>query len=124
MRSEHITIIGRFPSLNEYINVCRRNRYTANRVKKQETSRAANAARGVSPFHEPVVVEFLWVEKDKRRDIDNVAFAKKFVLDGLVQAGVIANDNAKHVVGLSDKFAYDKNNPRVEVTICSSTSDQ
>lgn len=86
-------------------------------MKHTETSRAANAARGVRSFHEPVTVEFLWVEKDRRRDLDNVAFAKKFVLDGLVQAGVIADDNAKHVVGLSDSFAYDKSNPRVVVTI-------
>ena len=121
---EHLTILGRFPSLNEYVNACRRNRYTANRMKKQETSRAAQAARGVSPFHEPVVVEFLWVEPNKRRDLDNVAFAKKFILDGLVHAGVIADDNAKHVVGLSDTFAYDNKNPRVEVTICSAKGDQ
>ena len=116
-RRASLTIRGRFPSLNEYINACRRNRYRANTMKKRETTRAAVAARGVRPFHKPVRVRFLWIEKDKRRDLDNIAFAKKFVLDGLVSAGVLENDNAAHVVGLRDEFAYDKQNPRVEVVI-------
>ena len=86
-------------------------------MKKRETSRAASAARGVAPFKKPVRVSFLWVEKDKRRDLDNIAFAKKFILDGLVSAGVLENDNATRVIGLNDEFAYDKKNPRIEVVI-------
>lgn len=116
-RRAKFEISGRFPSLNEYIGVCRRNKYRANQMKRRETSRAARAARGVDPFTEPVVVSFLWVEQDRRRDLDNIAFAKKFVLDGLVEAGVIENDNARHVVGLRDEFSYDKQNPHVEVVI-------
>ena len=48
----------------------------------------------------PVTVRFTWVEGNRRRDIDNVAFAKKFVLDGLVQAGVIGNDTPQYVTCL------------------------
>lgn len=116
-RRAKFEISGRFPSLNEYIGLCRRNRYRANAMKKRETTRAASAARGLDPFTRPVVVSFLWVEPNRRRDLDNVAFAKKFVLDGLVWAGVIENDNATHVVGLRDDFAYDSKDPRVEVVI-------
>jgi len=36
----------------------------------------------------------------------------------LQTAGVIPNDSQKYVIGLVDMVAFDKANPRVEVTIC------
>jgi len=112
-----LTIHGRFPSLNEYVNAERRNRYAGAAIKHKETERVKRAARKLPHVDVPVRVAFLWVEKDKRRDVDNVAFAKKFILDGLVAAGVLDNDDPAHVRGFSDAFAYDKNEPRVEVEI-------
>ena len=46
-----------------------------------------------------------------------MCFAKKFILDAMVQAGVITNDNRKHVTGFTDYFDYDKGNPRVIVEV-------
>lgn len=51
-----------------------------------------------------------------RADPDNIAFAKKFILDGLQMAGVIENDNQKHVGRLSDVIEKSKVD-RVVVTI-------
>ena len=112
-----LTILGRFPSLNEYVCAERRNRYAGASIKRKETERVKRAARTLPHVDAPVRVAFLWVEPNKRRDVDNVAFAKKFILDGLVAAGVLDDDDPAHVRGFSDTFDYDKDAPRVEVTI-------
>ena len=52
-----------------------------------------------------------------RRDKDNIAFAKKFIQDSLVHAGVLQNDGWKHIEHFTDDFAVDPKNPRVEVVI-------
>lgn len=84
-----MVIEGRFPSLNDYVDAERANRHVGAKMKRRETARAEAAAiaQGLPRFAGPVAVRFLWVEPNRRRDLDNVAFAKKFVLDGLVAAG-------------------------------------
>lgn len=113
------TIEGRFPSLNDYVDAERRNRFAAAKMKRRETerARAAAAASGIPAFTGRVTVRFLWVEPNRRRDLDNVAFAKKFVLDGMVAAGVIEGDGQSHVVGLADLFEIDPVRPRVVVEV-------
>lgn len=118
MRESHFTIEGRLPSLNEYINAERRNRFSGASMKKRYTEKVARAASNIPVFTSPVGISFLWIEPNKKRDLDNIYFGKKFILDGLVKAGVIANDNQSHVVSLSDSISYDKEHPRIEVTIC------
>jgi Holliday junction resolvase RusA-like endonuclease len=53
-------------------------------------------------------VRFEWHEKTKRRDADNIAFAKKFILDALVKMGVLPNDSRKYVKGFYDVIIDDK----------------
>lgn len=65
----------------------------------------------------PIRLIFSWYEQNKRRDKDNIAFAKKFILDAMVNAGVIPNDGWGYVDGFEDKFYIDKDNPRIEVEI-------
>ena len=115
-----LVIPGRFPSLNDYIAAERKNRQLAAKMKRDETLRVATLAQNsdLPKFEKPVHVYFTWVEPNKRRDIDNVAFAKKFILDGLVDAGVLKGDSRKYVTGFVDHFAtVDKHDPRVMVTI-------
>ena len=108
----------RFPSLNDYVSAERSQRGYAASMKKKETKRAAMAAHGLPTFADPVIVAFKWVEPNMRRDVDNIAFAHKFILDGLVDAGVLKGDSRKFVIGLEDDFSeIDPDNPRVEVTI-------
>ena len=115
------TISGRLPSLNDYINVCRHNKYKAAAFKKRIDTQIISEIRKqrIGKATTPVYIEFLWVEKDRRRDLDNIYSGKKYILDALQTAGVIPNDSQKYVVGLVDMIAFDKVNPRVEVTICS-----
>ena len=110
-----MVIEGRFPSLNDYVDAERLNRYRGAAMKRTQTERvqAAAIAQGLPRFAGPVAVRFLWVEPNRRRDLDNVAFAKKFVLDGLVAAGVLEGDGQRHVVALQDCFEVDPANPRV-----------
>lgn len=118
---EHfLTIPGRLPGLNEYISAERTNRYKAAKMKRDSESNIILAARKSLKdikIKKPVEMHYLWIEPNNRRDRDNIAFAKKFVQDALVRAGVLEDDDYKHVVGFSDRFDVDKKNPRVEVLI-------
>lgn len=115
-----LIIPGRFPSLNDYIAAERKNRHIAAKMKRDETKRVADIAANsdMPTFEKPVHVYFTWVEPNRRRDIDNIAFAHKFILDGLVDAGVLKGDSQKYVTGFYDYFGKtDKDNPHVSVLI-------
>lgn len=64
-----------------------------------------------------VFLRFTWIEPNARRDMDNIAFAKKFILDAIKKYGLIADDGQKYIAGFSDSFGVDKRNPRIEVEI-------
>lgn len=54
------------------------------------------------------MVRFEWHERTKKRDADNIASAKKFVLDALVKSGVLEDDSRKYVKGFYDNIVDDK----------------
>ena len=115
-----LVIPGILPGCNEYINAQRRDRQLGARLKRETEERILwsirQQLRGVR-FDVPVVMHYLWVEKNRKRDKDNIAFARKFVQDALVKSGVLRNDGWGEIVGFSDAFAVDKKNPRVEVFV-------
>ena len=113
-------IVGTLPGLNEYISAERSNRHSAAKMKKQTEYAIGMIARSQhrkAHFKRPVVMRYLWVEKDRRRDLDNVAFAKKFIQDAFVRAGILEGDGQRHIVGFTDSFSVDPKNPRVEIEI-------
>jgi Holliday junction resolvase RusA-like endonuclease len=55
-----------------------------------------------------VVVRFEYHERTKKRDADNIASAKKFILDALVKNGILADDSRKYVKGFCDVIVDDK----------------
>lgn len=65
----------------------------------------------------PVKIKYLWIEKDRRRDKDNIAFAKKFIQDALVKEKVLENDGWAQIESWTDDFAIDSQKPRVEIEI-------
>ena len=106
-----IIIDKKLTTLNEYINAERRNRYIAAKIKHKETKDCAKLikkqmAHGVA-FDWPCKLHFIWHLKNKRKDPDGVAFAKKFILDGMQEAGFVENDNPKYIIGFVDDFVYD-----------------
>ena len=98
----------KLPSLNEYVNACRYNRYKGASMKKDYECAIGLFIDELIPFEHPVKINFIWVEENKRRDLDNVAFGKKFILDALVKFGKLKDDNRKNVVGFTDSFRYAK----------------
>ena len=92
-----------FTHLNEWIAAERANKYKASKIKKEETYIAYLAFRGVK-IQTPCKIKFTWYVKNKRRDLDNLGFSKKYILDGMVKAGAIPNDNLTHIIGLEDSY--------------------
>ena len=113
------TIEGELPGLNEYIASMNSSRYIGNKLKQstQENIMWQLKQQGIKKLDVPVVIKFLWVCKNEKKDIDNVASAKKFCLDALVKVGVLQNDSRRWIKGFMDDFTIDKENPRVEVTL-------
>lgn len=119
MRAKLVIPIA-FPGLNDYINAERTHRQKAAKMKKQYQNAVMLWIRSqrLLTFDGPVYMYYTWVEKDRRRDKDNVAaFGRKVIQDALVKAGVLKNDGWANIEGFSDRFAVDKKNPRVEVEI-------
>lgn len=56
----------------------------------------------------PVKIHFHWIEGNKKRDLDNICFAKKFILDAMVKYGKLKDDNRKCVTAFTDTFEYGK----------------
>lgn len=115
-----IIIPGTLPGLNDYIDAERSNKYQAAKLKRQTEEMIVMCIWEQMPgveISEPVHIEYHWYEPNRRRDKDNIAFAKKFIQDALVKAGVLANDGWQEIVSFADRFKVDKDNPRVEVII-------
>lgn len=58
-------------------------------------------------YKNPIKINFIWVEDSKRRDLDNICFAKKFILDSMVKSGKLKDDNRKYVYAFTDNFRYE-----------------
>ena len=96
----------KLPSLNEYTRICRTNPYKESKFKKNLEDDIGMFIARMPRFDNPVEIHFHWVEGNKRRDLDNIAFAKKFILDALVKYGKLADDNRKCVTAFTDTFEY------------------
>lgn len=120
-----LTICGRFPGANDYIKAERTNRHMASAMKRKYTDAVCLAAinKRLPAFKEPVFVTVDWWEKNKRRDPDNIRFGIKFVLDGLVRAGVLVNDTQAWILGIEDRYHVDRDNPRVTITLQTGDED-
>lgn len=115
-----LLIQGSLPNLNDYTKACRSNKFAGAEMKKKAeriiTYYIKQQLKDVS-IKGKARLAFRWYEANKRRDLDNICFAKKFILDALVSNEVIFADSWKGVVGFTDEFFVDKTNPRIEVDI-------
>lgn len=117
-----VTIPGRLAGLNEHDEKNRTSAQTGARFKKEQQTLvgwailAAGRKKAPSSWY-PLSVTFKWYEKNRMRDPDNIAFAKKYILDALQEMGTIKGDGWRHIKGLADEFYIDAKNPRIEVTL-------
>lgn len=103
-------IDGKLPSLNEYINACRCNKYKGAQFKRNIENcicYSIKRSKKLKPICNPCTVRFEWHERTVKRDCDNIASAKKFILDALQKQGIIQNDNQKYIKGFTDVFIND-----------------
>lgn len=113
-----ILIKGNLAKLNEHDNANRRNRFAGAGLKAAMTELVRGQLDDAPHIEKPVRIGFVWYYSSKH-DFDNISFAKKYVLDGLVKAGVLPNDNPKWVRGFDgeDFVKVDKGGEGVLIKI-------
>ena len=114
------TINGRLIGLNEYTKANRTKSYLANKLKREQEELVIWSAKScklekVRAY--PITLKIRWYEPNEKRDIDNITFAVKFILDGLVKSGYIENDSQRYVKSIEHIVDIDREKPRVEVEI-------
>lgn len=119
---EYLLVIpGRLHNLNDLIAAERTNRHMGAKMKSDDESIVSVAIRqcmGLTVIQRPVYMEYRWVEPNRKRDLDNISsYGRKIIQDALVKTGVLKDDGWNEVVGFSDRFEVDKENPRIEVLV-------
>lgn len=113
-----LDINGTMPGLNDFLAAVNKHRLMGNKMKQEQTERVAWLAKAQLPvFTRAINLTFVYREKNRKRDKDNIAFAKKFIFDGLVMAGRIPNDTWAWVGDWSEAFVVEPNNPGITVII-------
>ena len=105
---QRVMIRGKLPSLNEYVEACRRNAFQGASMKRSIEQGVAWQVIKMKPLAEPCYFIFTWYEETKRRDKDNVSTARKYIFDALQKAGKLKNDNNRYILGFEDRFLYGK----------------
>lgn len=95
----------KFESLNNYINKCRTNYHVANKIKQNETelSKLHFLNKKINNF--PITLVFKWHIKSRIADLDG-RFAKN-IIDGMVKAGTIPDDNVKYIQKIVHEYVPD-----------------
>jgi Holliday junction resolvase RusA-like endonuclease len=119
MRKRQFTIHSKLPSLNDYILACRQSPYIGAAMKKRIDAQIVSdiMAAGIKTVDNPCIIFLTFYEPDKRRDVDNVESAKKYVLDALVESGVLRGDSPRYVVGVPSVVVHSRQLSWVEVKI-------
>lgn len=113
-------IPGPLPGLNEMIAAakgCGGRGLAYSRMKKEWTMTIKFLAQAAQwrPMR-AARFAFLWVERNRSRNPDNIAAGRKFIFDGLVAAKVLSNDGWGEIRSWTDTFAVgDKPGVRVEI---------
>lgn len=106
MQEIRIILEYKFENLNEMIRLSRGNRYGANNQKKNEMMYVQLATMKTPRITEyPIKIEAIWHVKNKNFDLDNRIL--KNVLDGLVKAKKLKNDNYNCINEITYKAVID-----------------
>ena len=98
-------------TLNKYINIERGNKFGAAAIKKKLTNKVSFLATEAKFKIEPNVkhdIVLTWFKPNNRSDHDNISFAVKFVLDGLIKAGILQDDSPKYIGSIIHHFELDR----------------
>lgn len=109
-------VAGRLAGMNDFEGAMR---WKYRRAKEQAHELIALSIKQakITPIGS-VYVHFLWHEKNKRRDPDNFSsMGRKWVLDALVNCGILMNDGWGQILGWNDAWIVDQERPGVLVTL-------
>lgn len=119
--ARRLVIPGRLPGLNDAFGAARRSRFAEAKMRNQSEATILWAARGCLrgwKAHGPVILQYTFYERDRRRDKDNVSgYACKVVQDALVKGRYLKNDGWGDIENSEFAWAVDKARPRIEVEI-------
>jgi len=99
---QYLWIPGPLPGTNEMLAACRQRRGKGSaysQLKAKWTADIATWARNarLAKMNGTVKLELFWMEPNRKRDPDNIHAGVKLILDGLVAAGVLADDTQKTI---------------------------
>lgn len=110
------------PTMNDIIQVARQHKFAANAQKKKWggiTQKAIEKERNGEDISfvdcEPYI-HFSWMFSNKKRDRDNIEAARKFILDGMISAGLLKDDSFDAIADLSRDFAIGADNVLVTIS--------
>ena len=98
-----LVINAQLPSLNQYQNACRSHWSKGADFKKDIEEligwhiKSALTKQTLRKVNGPCEIFIEWHEKTKRRDVDNIQSAQKFILDALQHHRIIKNDSRKYI---------------------------
>lgn len=112
------TVVGKLPTLNEHDGANRANKFLGAKMKHDATDLVAIQLMGKKKIVRPCIITFNWLFSSKA-DFDNIRFAAKYILDGMVKAGVLEDDNQKFVVGFGGDYftKVDKGQEKIIIEI-------
>ena len=91
-------ILSKLPTLNDYIDIERTDKYVAAKEKKKFTNLCAKYALSIRKMPQQLYdVDIFWTVENDKTDADNVFFGVKFILDGTKASGRLADDNRKNI---------------------------
>lgn len=101
------------PTINKYIG--RANIWEYQKDKKRIHQAVKMSTIGINPKYKSCKMKITYYFKDKKKhDPSNY---DKMLLDGLVEANIIEDDNYGVIKEFTTIGEYDKDNPRVEIDI-------
>lgn len=99
----NLIIKGKLATLNDHDKANRGNKFAGAKLKKDMTELVMWQVKNKPAIISPCTLTFHWYFSGKH-DFDNICFAKKYLLDGLVKAGVLPDDNQKWVRGFGGDY--------------------
>ena len=101
-----ITINYKFKSMNDLIRENRTSYHNGNTIKQKETMLSALAFSKIPKIEKfPIELTFKWHIKTKTSDLDGRT--PKSIIDGLVKAKKIPDDNVKYIQRIIHEYVSD-----------------
>lgn len=115
MKEIRIELDYKFENLNEMIRLSRGSKYGANNQKKTEMYYVKLATMKTPKVTEyPIKIDVIWHVKTKNFDLDNKII--KNIVDGLVNAKILKNDNYNCINEINYRAVID-NQEKVELIL-------